>query len=172
MKLTLDAAPDENPHRQRARRMRGAEGTSLAMRGLAVVGLALAVAACGGTQGAAPKPSDVRADLDLHGIDLRTRTVDDHGCVIMQPRATNTGAVRTYGEFALVIATRDSCNDIQATGSADGERLYWSRHGDRWFAKQKLQSHLWLRMVVPRHELGEQQHALQTAALHAFHSRN
>jgi hypothetical protein len=134
--------------------------------------LALGVAACGGSGTVVPKPSKVKADLAIHGIDLRAFAADPRGCVTMKPRPTNTGAVRTYGQFSLVIATRDSCNQAQMTGDADGDHIYWSRHGARWFANQQLNDNLWLRMVVSRHESGDPQHALQTATLHAFHSGN
>ena len=142
--------------------------------GLAAVALALValgLAACGSGADAVPKPADVRSSLTLHGIDLRAVAEDAHGCVVMQPRATNSGAARTYGQFTLVIATEDSCNDEEMTGSVD-DHIYWSHRGDHWHAKEKLQNNLWLHMIVPSHELGEQQHALQAAALHAFHSGN
>jgi hypothetical protein len=90
----------------------------------------------------------------------------------MQPRATNSGAADTYGRFTLVIATKDSCNDEEMTGAADGDHVYWSHRGNRWHPSEKLQNNLWLHMIVPSHDLGEKQHALQTAALHAFHSGN
>jgi hypothetical protein len=89
----------------------------------------------------------------------------------MQPRATNTGAARTYGHFTLVIATRDSCNDAELTGPAD-DHVYWSHQGDGWHAREKLENNLWLHMIVSSHDLGDKQHALQTAAPHAFRSGN
>ena len=134
--------------------------------------VALALGACGSGGKPVPKPAEVRSSLTVHGIDLQAIPVDARGCVVMRPRATNSGAARTYGQFTLVIATKDSCNDAEMTGSADDDHVYWSNRGDGWHADEKLENNLWLRMIVPSHDLGDKQHALQTAALHAFRSGN
>ena len=134
---------------------------------------ALVANACGGVSATAiPKASDVRAELGRHGINLESSAADAKGCVVMRPRASNGGALRTYGAFTLAIAERDSCNQAQMTGSADGDHLYWARARSGWVAHEKLVDNLWLRMNAPSHKLGDKQHALETAAFHAFDSGN
>jgi len=76
--------------------------------------------------------------------------------------------VRTYGEFTVVIAREDSCNEAQMTGSAGDDHVYWSQSGGRWLATEKLEDNLWLRMTTPSQELGDEQHALEKAAFRAF----
>lgn len=139
--------------------------------GWAVAGSAVWLAAACGAANAVPRPSDVRAALSRHGIDLEALPEDGHGCVVMQPRASNSGAERTYGTFTIVIAREAKCNDDQATGDADSDHLYWSHTGTSWVAIEKLEENLWLRMRVTRHELGDRQHVLETAAFHAFDTR-
>jgi hypothetical protein len=128
----------------------------------------LVLTACGASSSVVPAPSDVRADLGRHGINLEGSPVDAQGCLVMKPRASNSGAVRTYGEFTVVIAREDSCNDAQMTGSAGDDHVYWSQSGGRWLAKEKLEDNLWLRMTTAKQELGDEQHALEKAAFRAF----
>jgi hypothetical protein len=132
--------------------------------GLAV----LLTAGCGGSSHAVPKPSEVRADLGRHGINLEASAEDAQGCVVMQPRASNSGATETYGEFTVVIARDAKCNDAQAAGDADSDHVHWARSGAGWTAVEQLEDNLWLRMRVPNHDLGDRQHALETASFHAF----
>ena len=139
-----------------------------ALAAAALAALALLVAACGGSSTATPRQSEVRAALAEHGIDLAPGAADGHGCTVLRPRASNSGARRTYGEFALAIATRDACNQGQAAGSADGARIYWARSGQGWSAHERLEDDLWLDMAVPAHELGDPQHALEKAAFRTF----
>lgn len=129
---------------------------------------ALAVTGCGSSSQAIPKPSDVRAALDRHGISLENWTTNLQGCIVLRPRASNSGAVRTFGRFTLVIAKQDSCNKAQMTGAADGDHLYWVRVRSGWMAHEQLVANLWLRMSTPGHKLTDKQHALETAAYHAF----
>jgi hypothetical protein len=139
----------------------------------ALAAFVLAATACGGSSATAiPKASDVRAALDPHGIDLESSPADSKGCVVLRPRASNAGAVRTFGAFTLAIAERDSCNEAQTTGDADGDHVYWARAPGGWMAHEKLLDNLWLRMTTPSRELGDEQHALETAAFHAFDSGN
>jgi hypothetical protein len=139
----------------------------------ALVLAGLAVSACGGASATAiPKTSDVRAALGKHGIDLESSPADRQGCVVMRSRASNSGAVRTFGAFTLAVARRDSCNEAQMTGSADGGHVYWAHTPGGWIAHEKLLDNLWLRMSTPSRELGDKQHALETAAFHAFDSGN
>ena len=135
---------------------------------LTVCAVALVVTACGASSSVVPRPSDVRADLGRHGINLQASPVDAQGCVVMKPRASNTGAVRTYGDFTVVIAREDSCNEAQTTGSAGDDHVYWSQSGGRWLAIEKLEDNLWLRMTTASQELGDEQHALEKAAFRAF----
>jgi len=130
--------------------------------------MACVVTACGAASSVVPAPSDVRADLGRHGINLQGSPVDARGCVVMKPRASNSGAVRAYGEFTVVIAREDSCNDAQTTGSAGDDHVYWSQHGGRWLATEKLEDNLWLSMTTATKELGDEQHALEKAAFRAF----
>jgi hypothetical protein len=133
----------------------------------------LGASACGGGSATAiPKASDVRAALSPHGIDLQSSPADSQGCVVMRSRASNTGAVRTFGAFTLAIASRDSCNEAQMTGSADDDHVYWAHTAEGWVAHEKLEDNLWLRMTTASRELGDKQHALETAAFHAFDSGN
>jgi hypothetical protein len=134
----------------------------------ALAALALLVAACGGSSTATPRQSEVRAALTKHGIDLAPGAADGHGCTVLRPRASNSGARKTYGEFALAIATSDACNRGQAAGSADGAHIYWVRRGKGWSAHERLEDDLWLDMAVSAHELGDPQHALEKAAFRAF----
>jgi hypothetical protein len=129
---------------------------------------ACVVTACGASSSVVPTPSGVRAELGRHGINLQGSPVDAQGCVVMKPRASNSGAVRTYGEFSVVIAREDSCNDAQMTGSAGDDHVYWEQRGGRWLAKEKLEDNLWLRMSTASQELGDEQHALEKAAFRAF----
>jgi hypothetical protein len=129
---------------------------------------ALVLTACGASSSVIPGPSDVRADLGRHGIDLEGSPVDAQGCVVMKPSASNSGAVRTYGQFSVVIAKEDSCNEAQMTGSAGDDHVYWSQRGRQWLAKEKLEDNLWLRMTTASQELGDEQHALEKAAFRAF----
>ena len=103
-----------------------------------------------------------------HGIDLAEPVGAGDGCAAMPPRASNTGAARRYGSFVVIIAKQDACNDAQAVGDADDAHIYWSQRGAGWVAHEKLEENLWLVMRTSHHELGEQQHALETAAFHAF----
>ena len=103
-------------------------------RALGVCVAALVITACGASGSVVPTPSDVRADLGRHGIDLQGSPVDPQGCLVMKPRASNSGAVRAYGEFTVVIAREDSCNEAQMTGSAGDDHVYWSQRGGRWLA--------------------------------------
>jgi hypothetical protein len=138
--------------------------------GIAALLVLLGVCAvgCGSSDRVVPQQGDVRAELGRHGINLSASPADSHGCTFMQPRASNTGARRTYGEFSVVIATRDSCNDQQTPGSADGNGIYWSHEGARWIGREKLLDNLWLLMVTRQQKLGDQQHALEKAAFNAF----
>ena len=124
--------------------------------------------ACGSSDRVVPQTRDVRTALGRHGINLSASPTDAHGCTAMRPRATNSGALRTYGEFSVVIATRKSCDDEQTPGSADGNGLYWSHVGTRWTAHEKLHDNLWLLMETKQQQLGDQQHALEKAAFNAF----
>ena len=126
--------------------------------------------ACGSSDRVVPQTTDVRAALGRHGINLSASPTDGHGCTAMRPRATNSGALRTYGDFSVVIAARNSCNDEQTPGSADGNNLYWSHIGTRWIAHEKLLDNLWLLMVTKQQKLGDQQHALEKAAFNAFNA--
>jgi hypothetical protein len=129
-------------------------------------------AACGGSDRVVPQVGDVRAELGRHGVNLTASPVDSHGCTLMRPRSTNSGAVRTYGAFSVVIATRDSCNQQQTPGSADGNNIYWSHASSRWSAHEQLLANLWLVMVTREQSLGDQQHALEKAAFNAFNAGN
>ena len=139
-----------------------------ALAAAAFAALALLVAACGGSSTATPRQSEVRAALTKHGIDLAAGAADGSGCTVLRPRASNSGARRTYGEFVLAIATSDACTHRQAVGSADGAHIYWVRSGKGWSAHERLEDDLWLDMTVPAHELGAPQHALEKAAFRAF----
>lgn len=129
-------------------------------------------AGCGSSDRVVPPKGDVRAELGRHGIDLSASPTDSHGCTVMRPRATNSGARRTYGDFSVVIATRDSCNTQETPGPADGNHIYWSHRGARWIAHEQLLDNLWLRMVTRQRKLGDQQHALEKAAFNAFDAGN
>ena len=136
-----------------------------------VVGIATAAViavGCGGSSRVVPEAAEVRSMLLRHGIDLAAPVGAGHGCVAMMPRASNSGADRHFGSFSLIIAREDSCNDEQAVGDADDAHIYWSQRGGGWVAHEQLEDNLWLVMRTSERELGEQQHALQTAAYHAF----
>jgi hypothetical protein len=155
------------PARRQVDPTAGARFSIVGIPALLVLLCAVAVG-CGSSGSVVPQKGDVRAELGRHGINLSASPTDAHGCTVMRPRATNSGARRTYGDFSVVIATRDSCNNQQTPGSADGNHIYWSHKGARWMAHEQLLDNLWLLMVTRQHKLGDQQHALEKAAFNAF----
>jgi hypothetical protein len=133
--------------------------------------VALTAAACGGSDHVVPKTADVQKAVAVAGIDLDAAPVDSRGCIVLAPSATNAGAVRTYGHFALEIAAKDSCNDAETAGD-DADGIRWAKRPGGWAAIEQLEDNLWLRMLVTEHGLGDRQHALEKAAFHAFDAGN
>jgi hypothetical protein len=133
--------------------------------------VALTAAGCGSSDHVLPKTSDVQRAIAVAGIDLDAGPVDGRGCIVLAPSATNAGAVRSYGHFALEIAAKASCNDAETAGD-DADGIRWARRTGGWSAIERLEDNLWLRMLVPTHELGDRQHALEQAAFHAFDAGN
>jgi hypothetical protein len=137
----------------------------------ALICVALTAAACGSSDHVVPKTADVQKAVHVAGIDLTAAPADPHGCIVLAPSATNAGAVRTYGRFAIDIASRDSCNDAETAGD-DADGIRWARRAGGWSAIEQIEDNLWLRMLVPSHELGDSQHALEKAVFHAFDAGN